>query len=193
MLGAWLRAILAALVVGPSPLSDNAVDAFADNDETADERSFGHTVRGPGFHVWEEDAREAHDWSADLLRSTQSEGETAIWRDVAIRMAARPAIRMEPDADLALGLAAAAGEAGMPALGLLLCLMPSLDRTCLISSCATSADERTRLALAHALFAPFDAVGVQAALDHLQRDPSQEVRRAALTAAEARRAVAAPV
>ena len=73
-------------------------------------------------------------------------------------------------------------------LGLVLCLLPGLDRTCLISAWATSANEPTRRALARALAAPFEAVGVRAALEELQRDPSAEVRRLARAAAASREA-----
>ena len=69
----------------------------------------------------------------------------------------------------------------MPALetplGLLLCLLPSLDRTYLVSSLATSPDEQTRLALARALAAPFDALGVDFAIGQLKEDPSPDVAR----------------
>jgi len=73
-----------------------------------------------------------------------------------------------------------------PTLGVLLCLLPSLDRTCLISAWATSPRESTRRALADALSRPFEAVGVRTALELLREDPSPEVRRLARVAAASR-------
>jgi hypothetical protein len=54
-----------------------------------------------------------------------------------------------------------------------------LERTWLITSWATSADESIRLMLASALAAPLDVIGGRWALEHLRSDPSAEVRRRA--------------
>jgi hypothetical protein len=67
--------------------------------------------------------------------------------------------------------------------------LSQLERTWLITICATSEDEATRRRLASALAAPIDAVGARWVLEHLQRDPSAEVRRLAREAAEARELV----
>jgi hypothetical protein len=101
--------------------------------------------------------------------------------------AASPSI---PDSQLEAELAAWIGAPeGVPeasSLGSLLCLLPSLDRTCVIASLATSSNESARRALAEALSAPFEAVGVRGALEHLQADPSPEVRRLARSASAVR-------
>jgi hypothetical protein len=71
-------------------------------------------------------------------------------------------------------------------IGAFLSELSPFERTWLISSWATSANEPTRRMLARALSAPVvDGVGVRWALEHLQRDPSAEVRRLAGAAEEA--------
>jgi hypothetical protein len=109
-------------------------------------------------------------------------------RDIAERSSARPSfLTDEHEAKLATWSESSGSAAGISTLGCLLCLLPSLDRTALICSCATSASEETRRALARALAAPFEAVGLRPAIDHLQSDPSSEVRRLARFAAATRR------
>ena len=63
-----------------------------------------------------------------------------------------------------------------------------VGRTWLITTCATSENESTRRRLASALAEPIDGVGVRWVLEHLQRDPSSDVRRLARAASEAREA-----
>lgn len=94
----------------------------------------------------------------------------------------------KPTGHMVRGLNFHAGDSGTSPLGCMLCLLPGLDRTCLISAWATSPNEKTRRALARAPSAPFEAVGVRAVVDHLQADPSPEVRRLARFAAAIRRA-----
>jgi hypothetical protein len=57
-----------------------------------------------------------------------------------------------------------------------------------VSAWATSPDVRTRRAVARALAAPFEAIGVDAALEHLRADPDPQTRRLARSAVSARRA-----
>lgn len=71
-------------------------------------------------------------------------------------------------------------------LGALLRTLSPFERTWLISSWATSTNESTRRELARALSEPSDDVGARWAIEHLQRDPSPEVRRLARAAAELR-------
>jgi hypothetical protein len=185
----WLRAALLGLVIGPAPA---AVEPGAakplEAERLAAGKTAGHAVPGSGFYVWDEDAREAEEWALELLeRSAGEVDQSAPWRVIAARTAARPSLLMDEDeSKLAAGIEGSSWEGGISPLGLLLCLLPSLDRTCLISSCAASSHEPMRLALARALAAPFEAVGVRAVLDHLQNDPSAEVRRSARSAAAVR-------
>lgn len=184
----WLRAALLGLVIGPAPAGVEAGAAEPlEAERPSAGKAAGHTIRGPGFYVWEEDAREAEEWALELGCSAGEVDESAPWRAIAARTAAGPSTLRDGELELAAGIEASAGEAGLSPLGLLLCLLPSLDRTCLISSCATSSHEPTRLALARALAAPFEAVGVRGALEHLRNDPSAEVRRWARSAAVVRR------
>jgi hypothetical protein len=73
-------------------------------------------------------------------------------------------------------------------LGPLLRTLSPFERTWLISSWATSANESTRRRLARTLTGPSDDVGARWAIEHLQRDPSPEVRLLARAAARLRRA-----
>jgi hypothetical protein len=81
------------------------------------------------------------------------------------------------------------GAAAEPAegadLGALLSALSPFERTWLISSWATSANEPTRRMLARTLAVQIDDVGARWALEHLKRDPSAEVRRLAGAAEEA--------
>lgn len=83
---------------------------------------------------------------------------------------------------------ATAERAGGGDLGALLRGLSQLERTWLITSWATSDDEPTRCRLASALAGPIDGVGTRWVLEHLQRDPSAEVRRRARAAVELRAA-----
>jgi hypothetical protein len=73
------------------------------------------------------------------------------------------------------------GVAAEPAEGAdvatLLSELSPFERTSLISSWATSPNERTRRMLASALSAQVEGVGVRWALEHLRQDSSAEVRR----------------
>ncbi len=69
-------------------------------------------------------------------------------------------------------------------LGALMSALSPFERTWLISSWATSANESTRRLLARTLSATSDGVGARWALEHLKRDPSPEVRRLAGAADE---------
>jgi hypothetical protein len=184
----WLRAALLGLLIGPAPAAVEAEAGEPSETERLFPGTVGHAVRGPGFYVWEEDARDAEEWAHELGGAAGRGDGAAPWRAIAARTAVGPSIlRNEDELKLAAGIEACDGQAGISPLGLLLCLLPSLDRTCLISSCATSSHEPTRLALSRALAAPFEAVGVRAALDHMQNDPSAEVRKSARSAVVARR------
>jgi hypothetical protein len=144
----------------------------------------GHVLSGPNFHVWDEDWRAAAGWAAELVQAGADRSELARWRGIAAASAAQPSILTdELEAELASRSSASAGELGTSTLGCVLCLLPSLDRTCLIAAWATSSSEPTRRALARALSAPFDAVGVRSAIAQLRSDPSREVRRLARAAA----------
>jgi hypothetical protein len=159
-------------------------------EQVALDRLGGHAVRGPRFLVWDEDAREAKAWATELAESARPPRQAAYWRTVAAKSAAEPAMLDEAhEAEVASWIRTACAEGRVVPLGMLLCLLPSLDRTQLVSTWATSADEPTRRALALALSAPFEAVGVRTALEMLQRDPSPEIRRLARRAVVERRAV----
>jgi hypothetical protein len=177
-------------VIGPAPLPADPADAEpAEGERRSLALPSGYAVRGLNVYVWDEDAREAGDWAAELLHSHGETAESAQWRTVAAKSASlSPLLTRESEVEFVMRLDGSAG-AGISPLGCLLCLLPSLDRTCLISSWATSSNEQTRGAVARALSAPFEAVGVRAVIEHLQVDPSAEVRRLARSAAAARRAV----
>ncbi len=182
----WLRALILGAVIGPAGTS---AEPAAEVDDPATDESVGHVVAGLGFHVWEEDAREAAEWAAELVQAGGETLEAARWRRIAAKSAVLPPILNDDlDTELAARSGPAAGDGSLSPLGCMLCLLPSLDRTALISSWATSTEEPTRRALARALGAPFEAVGVRGAIEHLQGDPSAEVRRLARSAAVSRSA-----
>lgn len=184
----WLRTAMLGLLVGPAPvMADPRVAAEPLEADPIVDGASGRSIRGAGFHVWDEDPREATGWALDLQRVVSDGIESAQWRTLAARAAvARPVLTNDDEIDL-LSWTGAPGSSGISPLGILLCLLPSLDRTLLVSSWATSPDDRTRGELARALSAPFDAVGVRSAIDHLQQDTSAEVRRLTRDAAAARR------
>lgn len=142
----WLQMALLGFLLGPAAL---AVDSPDDAVE-AERASSGFAVRGAGFYVWDEDAREALAWAEELGADPAEPAEGA---DV----------------------------------GALLRALSPLERTWLISSWATSTNEPTRRMLARALAEPIESVGARWALEHLQRDPSAEVRRLASAALAAQR------
>ena len=184
----WLRAVMLGLMIGPAPAdAEPGSPESAEAEGLSPDKAVGHAVRGARFHVWDEDAREAEDWALELRRSTAETVESARWRVIAARAAAGSSIPTgEEEADPVAWLDASGARAGLSPLGIMLCLLPSLDRTYLISSLATSSHEPTRLALARALAAPFEAVGALEALEHLQRDASADVRRSARSSAALR-------
>lgn len=187
----WIRAAVLGVVLGPTPVAAEPVDAveLPEGEHVSGAGTAGHAVRGPNFYVWDEDPREAAEWAGELLESGGRTIDPARWRAIAARSAALPAVLTnDQEAELTAWLETSAADPRLSSLGLLLCLLPSLDRTCLISSWATSPNERTRRALANALAAPFEAVGVPDVLQHLQEDASPEVRRIARSAAASRRA-----
>jgi hypothetical protein len=141
----WFRMLLLGMMIGPAPLIVDTVDADA---AEAERVPSGHSVRGAHFYVWDEDARAASVWAAELGGAKAEPAEVA---DV----------------------------------GALLSALSPFERTWLISSWATSANEPTRRMLARTLAAQIDDVGARWALEHLKRDPSAEVRRLAGAAEEA--------
>jgi len=188
----WLPVAILGLMIGSLPASEEPDLECSDADQVVPGRPIGRVIRGVNFHVWDEDTREAITWAGDLL---QAGGETvgvAPWRELAARTAALPPVLANLGPEIEMQLATSAGATGssdLSPLGVLLCLLPSLDRTCLIASWATSPNHEVRLALASALAAPFEAVGVPTVLEQLQDDPSAEVQELARSAAENRRAM----
>jgi hypothetical protein len=179
----WLRAAVMGFLLGPAPLPAEPAEVEIEPDRFAAAGPTGRAERGARFYVWDEDEIEAATWATELRGSAPEEDG---WRSLAASSAAMPAmLTRDLEAVLARGIDSASGSASP--LGALLCLLPGLDRTCLVSSWATSPDERLRIALARALAAPFEAVGVRSAIDQLQRDPSPEVRRLARAAEASRR------
>lgn len=126
-------------------------------------------------------------WLAELRRWQGTAKEREHWRMLAARTAAQPPLLTdEIEAEIASWRGIVSPERSLTPLGCALCLLPSLDRTALVSSWAVSPDAPTREALARALAAPFDAVGVRAALDQLRSDAVPEVRRLAASASAQR-------
>jgi len=137
---AWLRMLLLGFLIAPA----SALLGAADTDPPDEAAPRGHSVRGQGFYVWDEDARLASVWAAELSELAPVEGAN---------------------------------------LYAVLRALPPLEQTWLVSSWATSESEPLRRMLASALAEPLDGVGARWALEHLQRDPSAEVRRCARAAA----------
>jgi hypothetical protein len=90
-------------------------------------------------------------------------------------------------AQYAEGISGILGERGGAAIGSLLCGAPALDRTYLVSSLATGSEPQ-RLALARACSYAIQAVGLDTAMQYLERDPSRSVR-SAIRRASAQRSV----
>ena len=67
---AWLRMLLLGFLIAPASASVGAADA--DPPDTESPR--GHSVRGAGFYVWDEDARLASVWAAELAELAPVEG-----------------------------------------------------------------------------------------------------------------------
>lgn len=186
----WLRAAILGALIGPAPAAADAADLDLDGPDAdrIDEALQGGALSGPHFYVWEEDVREARDWARELRIADLREPAWAHWRDAAASRAGQAPILTDAlERDLERWLEGASPEAAATGLGFLLCLLPELDRTCLVSAWATSPCESTRRALAGALAAPFDALGVREAIRQLAIDASDDVRRLARSAGEARR------
>ena len=160
----WLRALVIGLWIGPGPAAAEPVDVEP-LEATPTER-VGRAIEGPRFLVWDEDPPQADAWASELLRA-----------DLAAAV------------DRGLGFAPDGQDGSSPAasaLGRLLCRLPSLSRTFVVATLATSPDERSRRAIAGALSARFEAIGVATAIEHLRSDTSPEVRRLAGAAAASR-------
>jgi len=185
----WLRTLLIGLVLGPAPASADPVQDPVDCEDSSARRvRGGQSVSGADFLVWEEDAHEAEVWAAELAHGFAVADEPSGWGAVARRTAGLPLVLTDEIAEeMAAWSEAPDGEAAFARLGYVLCLLPSLDRTYLVSSWATSPNERLRRDLAEALTMPFEAAGVRSVIDHLRQDPSEEVRALATRAAESRR------
>jgi len=192
----WLPVAILGLAIGSIPAPEEPdLDLDMDTGDSGEvwpDRAVGRVVRGVNFHVWDEDSREAMGWAGELLEAAGETVASTPWRTLAARTAALPPLlaQLGPELETQLATSAAGlGSSDLPPLGILLCLLPSLDRTCLISSWATSPNEQVRQALAGALAAPFEAVGVPTVLEQLQRDPSAAVQQRARAAAAIRRGV----
>lgn len=185
----WLGAVVMGFVIGPGQVAAEPDDGEAIETERGWPKTSGRAVGGIHFYVWDEDPRAAEEWALTLAQSPGEPTRLARWRAVAERTAVLPSVSVsEHELAFATRVADACEGSGLTPLGLVLCLLPSLDRTYLISSLATSSDEQVRLALARALAAPFQALGVDWAIGHLEEDPSADVARQARSAAAARAA-----
>jgi len=186
----WLGAVVMGILIGPAPVTadpdDDPIEA-----ERSEPRASGHSIAGTDFFVWDEDAVAAEEWALSLAQSPGAHPGFDRWRGIAQRTAVLPSASVsENELAFATRVAEACEGSGLTALGLLLCLLPSLDRTYLISSMATSSDEKVRFALARALAAPFQALGVDWAIRYLEEDPSPDVARQARFAFAVRAALA---
>ncbi|HKJ24354.1 MAG TPA: hypothetical protein VKB65_05985 [Myxococcota bacterium] len=184
----WLRTLLIGLVLGPAPANADPVqDPVESEDSSARRIAGGQSVSGADFLVWDEDAHEAEAWAAELVHGFDGADPPSGWGAVARRTAGLPLVLTDEIAEeMAAWSEASEDDAAFAGLGHVLCLLPSLDRTYLVSSWATSPNTRLRRDLARALAIPFEAAGVRSVLDHLQHDPSEEVRVLATLAAERR-------
>ena len=185
----WLAALAMGFLIGPSSVPADLDD---DDDPIETERDFpetsGGAVRGSDFYVWDEDVREAEEWALTLAQSGEP-ARSARWRAIAARTAAMPSASLtDHELAFAMRVAETCEGSGLTPLGLLLCLLPGLDRTYLISSMATSPDVRIRLAVARALAAPFQALGARETIRHLEEDRSPDVARQARIASATRAA-----
>ena len=181
MMGYRLWAALLGALLGPAPIAAEPVEAEpTEIEEPSPGRAVGHTVRGLDFHVWDEDPREAASWAYELSEAGGRSATGLGWWSLALETAARPALLSEAlEAQLVASDEGRETAGAITPLGCVLCLLPSLDRTALITSWATSPSEPKRRALAGALSAPFEAVGRRSAIEHLEADSSSEVRRLA--------------
>ena len=68
---AWLRMLLLGFLIAPASALLGAADADPPDPESAPR---GHSVRGAGFYVWDEDARLASVWAAELSELAPIEG-----------------------------------------------------------------------------------------------------------------------
>src|SRR4030095_9461238 len=120
-------------------------------EEIARRKMIGHAVRGIDFYVWDEDSAEAGAWALALAQSPGERSRTTRGRAIAPRTAALPPVSVS---EQELAFAARADEhecSSLTALGLVLCLLPSLDRTYVISSWATSPHEPVQRTLGRAI------------------------------------------
>jgi len=189
MRASWLRTLLIGLVLGPAPASADPIqDPVECDDSSARRIKGGQSISGADFLVWDEDAHEAQAWAAELVHGFGRAGEPSGWGAIARRTAGLPLVLTDEIAEELATWSEAPDDHATASglLGCMLCLLPSLDRTFLVSSWATSPNERLRRDLAQALAIPFEAAGVRSVLDHLQQDPSEEVRMLATLAAESR-------
>jgi hypothetical protein len=183
----WISAAVMGFLIGPAPVTPDPDDDPIETERP--EPTSGHAVGGIGFYVWDEDPLAADEWAFTLAQAARERTRWARWRAIAERTAALPSAPVsEHELAFAARVAAFGGGSELTLLGCWLCMLPTLDRTYLISSLATSSDDRIRLALARALAAPFQAVGVEGAIGHLRADPSAEIARHARSAAAARAA-----
>jgi hypothetical protein len=175
----WLGAVVMGLLIGPGPIAAESEEVDPVEAERDELEEGGFAVRGIEFYVWDEDAEAAEEWALALAQSPSEQRRRAErWRAIAEQTAAMPRVPVrERELAFAARCSDTCEESGLTPLGVLLCLLPGLDRTYLVSSLATSPDEKTRLALARALAAPFDALGVDAAISQLAQDPSPDVAR----------------
>jgi hypothetical protein len=189
----WLRSLILGLLVGPAPPPVAAEPIAFDTSEPVDceapedRRVGGRSFASAEFLVWDEDVREARAWAQELAGLGLAAHESSGWSDVARRTAAHASILDdEIEEEIAAWSRGSDGDDAIGPLGCVLCLLPSLDRTYLVSAWATSPDPRLRRDLARALAAPFEATGVRSAIDHLCDDTNVEVRTLARVAAATR-------
>jgi hypothetical protein len=186
---AWLRAAIVGLLLGPAaPVADVGAEPVEPEDSSAESpEGLAEEVTAS---TEDEESEAAVGWAVDQLTAGGILTDPLRWRDLAEQSAAQPPLLTDDlEAELAAWAESAPGDSGISPLGGILCLLPSLDRTVVVATWATSSDEATRRALARALAAPFDAVGVRGALEQLQADPSPEIRRLARSAAVSRKPV----
>src|SRR5262245_46796158 len=173
----WLAALAMGFLIGPGSISTDPDDDEPIETEREFPKTSGRAVGGMDFYVWDEDARAAEEWALALAQAGEP-ARSARWRAIAARTAALPLASLtEHELAFATRVAESCESSELTPLGLLLCLLPSLDRTYLISSMATSPDAKIRVALARALAAPFEALGVGGTISHLKQDPNPEVAR----------------
>jgi hypothetical protein len=182
----WISAAVMGFLIGPAPVTADPDDDPIETERT-EEPTTGHAIGGVSFYVWDEDSRAADEWAFTLAQSAHERTRWARWRAIAERTAVLPSAPVdEHDLAFAMRVAALGGRSELTPLGRWLCMLPTLDRTYLIASLATSSDDAIRLALARALAAPFRAVGADGAIGYLREDSRAEIARQARSAAAAR-------